>query len=120
MTNLDLLLVFTQAPLQGAANKEGLDLALALGSFGQQVGIAFVGAGVLMLQQGQQPEVLELKGTHKLLAALSLYGIENLFVEQEALNTYGLQTANLIIPTQSCSAASLASLKSMAKQVLVF
>ena len=56
-----LALVNKTAPYGGANGQESLDLALAAGSFGQDVSLFFIEDGVFQLLAGQAPENIEAK-----------------------------------------------------------
>lgn len=48
--------VFTHGPHGGAGGREGLDALLATSALSEDLGVFFVGDGVLQLLPGQQPE----------------------------------------------------------------
>ncbi|WP_268596057.1 sulfurtransferase complex subunit TusC, partial [Escherichia coli] len=48
--------VFTHGPHGGTSGREGLDALLATSALSEDVGVFFVGDGVLQLLPGQQPE----------------------------------------------------------------
>ena len=118
--SFDLLVVFTQPPLTASLAKEGLDLSLVNSTFEQRTGLIFLGAGVLQLQQNQQPDILALKGTQAMLQALGLYDINQLFVDEQALLDYSLTTADLLLPTESCNPLQLQKLLATSRNVLTF
>ncbi|MFL6615526.1 MAG: sulfurtransferase complex subunit TusC, partial [Pantoea agglomerans] len=47
--------VFTRAPHGSSAGREGLDAALATGALSEDIGLFFIGDGVLQLNLHQQP-----------------------------------------------------------------
>lgn len=116
----DLLVVFTQPPLTASLPKEGLDLALVSSTFEQRTGLVFLGAGVLQLNPNQQPDTLALKGTQAILKALELYGINQIFVEEQALIDYRLTSSNLLLPTASYNAQQLQELIANSRNILTF
>ncbi len=48
--------VFTRAPHGSSAGREGLDAVLATGALSDDIGLFFIGDGVLQLNSEQQPE----------------------------------------------------------------
>ena len=120
-----LLLVLTQPPLAGITTKEGLDVALAQGSFGGSVGLLFMGAGVLHLQPQQQPQLVQAKNLTKVLDAAPLYGIEQIYIEAQALQAYQLNLASLVpgsltTSAVACNPEQLKLLFAYAQQALIF
>lgn len=116
----DLLVIFTQPPLTASLAKEGLDLSLVSSTFEQHTGLVFLGAGILQLNKNQQPDILALKGTQAMLKALGLYGIEQIYVEEQALLDYGLKNTDLLLPVESCSLARLQRLVATSRNVFTF
>jgi len=116
----DLLVVFTQPPLTASLAKEGLDLALVNSTFEQRTGLIFLGAGTLQLQQNQQPDILALKGTQAMLQALALYDIDQIFVEEQALQDYGLLAADLLLTVEVCNTEKLQQKIAASRNLLTF
>ena len=116
----DLLVIFTQPPLTASLPKEGLDLALVSSTFEQRTGLVFLGAGVLQLVQEQQPDILALKGTQAMLKALELYGIEQVYVEEQALLDHGLKQTDLLLPVESQNTEQLQKLMASSRNILTF
>lgn len=73
------------SPYQGLAAKEGLELAMVLATFEQQVELAFSGAGIALLYQNQSPQTEHGKALYKLLPSLEFYDIDKLYLPAEAL-----------------------------------
>ncbi|PPS59381.1 sulfurtransferase complex subunit TusC [Pantoea sp. BRM17] len=50
--------LFTRAPHGSSAGREGLDAVLATGALSEDVGLFFIGDGVLQLTEQQQPKTI--------------------------------------------------------------
>ncbi|SBS27393.1 Protein TusC [Marinomonas spartinae] len=79
------LIHLTTSPYTGLACKEGLDLALVLGTFEQQVDICLSDAAIALLFVNQDPSSEHGKQLHKLLDGLEFYDINNVFIENNKL-----------------------------------
>jgi tRNA 2-thiouridine synthesizing protein C len=85
-----LLVVVRHSPYGSSLARASLDVALAAAAFDQPVSLLFAGDGVLQLLPGQDCTSLGVKSLGKLLASLPLYGIEQVNVDAEAAELYGL------------------------------
>jgi tRNA 2-thiouridine synthesizing protein C len=104
----NFLFVIRHSPYAGTAIRENLDMLMTVAAFDQPVRVLFLDDGVFALKAGQQPEVLGLRPVAPLLAALDIYGIEGLWVEDESLAQRGLCAAGLVLPTISICRAEVA------------
>lgn len=120
LSSFDLLVMFTQPPLAAATNKEALDVALVSATFDQTTALVFVGEGVLQLVKDQQPDELGLKGIQAMLKALSLYDLDQVFVQQEALDRFGLTAENLLLPVAVLNSSNLQQLMACSRNLLSF
>jgi tRNA 2-thiouridine synthesizing protein C len=102
------LFVIRHAPYAGTAVRETLDMMMTVAAFDQPVRVLFLDDGVFALKAGQRPEGLGLKPVAPLFAALEIYGVEGLWVEQESLDLRGLSAAELVVPTLSIRRAEVA------------
>lgn len=73
------------SPYSSLACKEGLDLALVLGTFEQDVDLCLSGGAVILLNKMQSPTPEQGKNLHKLLDGLEFYDIENIFVQADSI-----------------------------------
>lgn len=73
-----ILIHITQPP---TPNCEALEYALAMAAFDLDVSILFSGRGVYWLKPSQQARITGGKNPQKLLAALPMYGIENIYFD---------------------------------------
>ena len=79
------LIHLSSSPYSNLSCKEGLDLALVLATFEQEVDICLSGAALSLINSTQAPTVEQGKNLHKLLAGLEFYDIENLYVHASNL-----------------------------------
>lgn len=82
--------VFTRAPHGSSAGREGLDAALATGALSDDIGLFFIGDGVLQLCSGQQPESIHARHYAATFGVLALYDIEQCYLCRDALLDRGL------------------------------
>lgn len=119
-TRLDLLVILTQPPLTGLRGREGLDVALVSSTFDQNTALLFMGEGVLQLLPEQQPDCLQLKGTQAMLKALPLYDLDQVYVEQAALERYSLSADALLLPVEVLDAVELQQLIRRSRHLLSY
>ncbi len=75
-----ILIHIVSSPYQGLAAKEGLELAMVLATFGQQVELAFSGAGIALLYTQQAPTTEHGKALYKMLSSFEFYDLNNLYL----------------------------------------
>jgi len=114
----NFLFVMRRPPHEGIGVRESLDMLMTVAAFDQPVRLLFLDDGVFQLKSGQKPESLGLKPIAPLYAALEVYGVEELWVEEESLSQRGLIHENLILPTLSIKRAEVASLIAAADVVV--
>lgn len=90
------MIVNRRGPYGTVYGMEALDAMLAASAFEQDLSAVFLDDGVYQLKQGQNPAVLQFRHYTKTFAALSDFGIEQLYVEQESLFERGLCQADLM------------------------
>ena len=83
--------VFTQGPHGSAAGREGLDAVLATSALSEDIGVFFIGDGVLQLLPGQQPEKILARNYIATFGVLPLYDVENCYLCATAIKERGLQ-----------------------------
>lgn len=93
-----LLLICRHSPWSGLAAREVLDIALAGGAFDLPIAMLFIDDGVFQLQDAQAPKQLEQKDLTAQLKALSLFGVEQLYVDAHSLKQRGLSISALALP----------------------
>lgn len=105
-----LLLTCRHSPWSGLAARETLDIALSGGAFDLPVSMLWLGEGVLQLVAKQQSDLIEQKNLQAQLSALSLFGVESLYVAKDDLERFALQATDLILEPQVMSAQQIAEL----------
>lgn len=83
--------VFTRGPHGNAAGREGLDALLATSALSEDLGVFFVGDGVLQLLPQQQPEKILARNYIATFGVLPLYDVENCYLCATAVQERGLQ-----------------------------
>jgi tRNA 2-thiouridine synthesizing protein C len=96
-----ILLISRKPPYGNALSREAIDIALAATAFDQDISLLFSGDGVWQLLKQQQSHLINNKNHGKALSALTLYGIENIYVDTEALALRNLTENDLLIETKS-------------------
>ena len=119
---MKLAFLFRTAPHGNAISREGLDALLAATAFcdEEDIGVFFIGDGVLNLLDGQNPELLLQKDFIRTFKLLDLYDIEQRFVCADSLDQYNLQTEQLIISAEKIDRTSLINKLSQAEKVFTF
>ncbi|GAA0344939.1 sulfurtransferase complex subunit TusC [Bowmanella denitrificans] len=102
-----IAIINRHAPHGSSHGQEALDLALVAGSFGQQVGLFFIGDGVFQLLRQQQPETILRKNYSKTFAALEFYDINTIIVCQDSLKERGLGEDDLSVAVELLSPTAL-------------
>jgi len=82
--------VFSSAPHGSAAGREGLDALLATSALTEDIGVFFIGDGVLQLLAGQQPQAILARDYIATFKVLPLYDIETFWVCAASLKARGL------------------------------
>jgi len=92
-----ILLVSRHAPYGSSTAREAIDTALAAAVYDQDIGILFMDDGVFQLLKNQQSQHVDQKNIASILPALALYGIENIYVHQESLDSRTITINELIL-----------------------
>ena len=96
----NFLFVLDKPAHSGMQLQEMLDIILTTAAFEQSVGLLFLNAGVFQLKTGQQPDKQGLKETASIFNVLELYDVNDLYVEIESLQYYGLISDDLCLPVK--------------------
>ena len=83
--------VFTHGPHGSSAGREGLDALLATSALSEDIGVFFLGDGVLQLLPDQQPEKILARNYIATFGVLPLYDVENCYLCETAIQERGLQ-----------------------------
>ncbi|WP_019530318.1 sulfurtransferase complex subunit TusC [Dasania marina] len=116
----NLLIICRRPPYGNSLAREAIDIALAAGAFEQDISLLFIGDGLWQLNSQQDSAALALKNHGKALTALPLYGIENIYVQAEALAPRQLSAEALLLPVTVLSQTQIAALIDAADTVLNF
>ncbi len=98
------------APYGRSLAREGLDALMASAVFDQDLSLLFINDGVFQLKESQNTESIRQKNLEKMLAALSLYGVNDILVDQQALEQRQLSVEDLSLPVITLSATEIADL----------
>lgn len=82
------LIIMQQDPYANSLALEGLEFALALCAFNQQVSLLFQGPGIVQLLKQQDPKKIVAKDFTKVYAGLNLFGIDTIYVDQTSMQLY--------------------------------
>ena len=103
-----LLIISRQAPWSGPSAREALDIVLAGGAFDLPIGLLFLDDGVFQLAPTQDARAVQQKDLSANLQALSIFGVDDVFVcgnsvTERGLGSLGLDTVQLLNPEQISS-----------------
>lgn len=82
--------VFTSAPHGSSSGREGLDALLATSALSEDIGVFFLGDGVLQLLPGQQPQRILGRDYIATFRVLSLYDIDRYWICARSLRERGI------------------------------
>lgn len=88
--------IFNKAPSGTQHGRELLDIALMSSAFDMSVRAIFQNQGVFQLLQNQEPERLGIKNHSKTFKAFELYDINEIYIEQESLTHYKIDSSALL------------------------
>jgi tRNA 2-thiouridine synthesizing protein C len=91
-----LMYVNRRAPYGTIYAQESLEVVLIGAAFEQDVCVAFIDDGVFQLVQGQDTAATGMKNFSPAFRALGDYEVKRLYVEQESLESRGLQASDLM------------------------
>ena len=89
--------LFTSAPHGSAAGREGLDALLATSALTEEIGVFFIGDGVMQLLAGQAPQGILVRYYIPAFKLMALYDIENCWLCAASLRERGLEGAAMVI-----------------------
>ena len=115
-----ILLVCRQAPYGNALAREAIEIALAASVFDQNLALVFIGDGVWQLNSGQDSSAIKYKNQEKLLSALALYDISEIYADGTALSERNITDDALSIAAKALTDAALAELLETADVILNF
>lgn len=89
--------IFTSAPHGSASGREGLDALLAASALSDELGVFFIGDGVLQLLCDQKPASVLARDYVATFKLMPLYDIENCWVCSASLRERGLSAATTFV-----------------------
>ncbi|MFT7177969.1 MAG: tRNA 2-thiouridine synthesizing protein C [Oceanospirillaceae bacterium] len=113
------LMILTHAPYGSRCAKDSLDVTLVLAAFEQQPAVLFVDEGVLQLLPTSQTPSSH-KHIGKIISALKMYDINEIWVEQESLDLFGISEDELSQSVTVITRSNIAQLCAQYDQHLVF
>lgn len=117
---MHLAFLLRHPPYSKQHAREGLEAALAAAAFGQEVSLYFMGDGVLQLLPEQKAAQLAAKDTSKMLQALDMYDIENVYVDRTSLQARGIAEDALAIKCTAVDSKQIRQQLATAQQVFCF
>jgi len=90
------LFVMRKPPHGSIYPYEGLEVILIVAAYEQVLNALFIDDGVLVLKKGQDTQGIGVKEFSKTYRVLEDYGVENLWVDKDSLETRGLTADDLI------------------------
>jgi tRNA 2-thiouridine synthesizing protein C len=116
---MSCLIALTHAPYGTKIAKESLDVALVMAVFEQRPAVLFVDEGVFqLLLTSHSPS--SHKHIGKIISALEMYDINELWVEQESLDLFGIAVDQLSQSVTVIARSNIAQLCAQYDQHLVF
>ena len=99
MNPKNLLFVIRHTPYGSFPGKEVIDALLACSAYGQNIAVLFLNDGVFHLSRQQQAEKIEQKSVEKMLSALEIYDVTDIYACEEsmALRNVKLETGQQLV-----------------------
>ena len=116
----DWLFITTRSPWTSTNAAACLDMVMTAAIFDQKVSLIFCNDGVYQLLEGQDGGACGMKTLARQLPAMDLYGVENIYAAQSALQERGLQERDLIQAATMLSCDQMKSLIAESLAVFVF
>jgi tRNA 2-thiouridine synthesizing protein C len=110
ITTKSLLVIVRHTPYGSSLARSSIEVALTSATFNQTVGVLFMGRGVLQLLPEQNSQALGVRNIAKLIASFPLYDLNNIYVDQNALEQHGLNKNDLIVESEFLSETAMQSL----------
>ncbi|MCW2480904.1 sulfurtransferase complex subunit TusC [Candidatus Symbiopectobacterium sp. NZEC135] len=113
--------LFTHAPHGDASGREGLDALLATSALSDDIGVFFIGDGVLQLLPGQQPDTILMRNYIATFGVLPLYDIERCYLCGASADQRGLSAdTNWVIDVERLTSDALRATLADYDTVLTF
>ncbi|MFT0213714.1 sulfurtransferase complex subunit TusC [Pseudomonas sp. F1_0610] len=112
------LVITRKAPQAGLNAREALDLVLSGAAFEIPLALLFIEDAVFQLLKDQQPKCLAQKDITANLQALSMFGVEQLYVDEQSLIERGLSLDDLLVLAKPIKQSQLSHLLSQFDHVV--
>jgi len=119
-TRKKFMFVNRRAPYGTVYALEALEVVLIAAAFEQDVSVAFLDDGVFQLLADQSTRATGMKNFSPTFGALRDFGIEKLYVEQEALEARRVALRDLVVPVTVAPRAALADLMESQDVLIAF
>ncbi|PCJ48321.1 MAG: hypothetical protein COA74_09390 [Gammaproteobacteria bacterium] len=80
--------IINHSPMGSSKSHEAIEMLMVYAAFDFEVSILLRGSAVLHVQKNQRPEIVQIKNHSALLAALDLYDVKCLLVDEVAMSEY--------------------------------
>ncbi len=115
-----IVIALRQAPYGNSLSREAIDIALAAGVFEQNLALVFIGDGVWQLLNDQDSEAAGSKNHQKMLSALPLYDISEIYIDEAALRERSIESHQLSLNGHLLSEAAIIGVFESADVILNF
>jgi len=115
-----LVFIFDKPLHANVRAQEFFDIILMAAAFEQRVSLLFSAEGVYAPLKGQQPEALGVKNNSAIFQALSLYDVDDLYVEQAAIEARNVELDQLLVPMTVLSQVNINQLLMKADHIFSF
>ncbi len=120
MADKKILIIISQSGYGNSRAKEALDIALTLAAFEQEIALLMTGDAPFLLLKAQQPELIDQKNIANSFAALPMYDIDKVYIDQISLTTHHLTSDQMTIPYLASNPQQMAQLIRESDVVLRF
>ena len=107
-------------PYHSSLARSGIEFAMAAAVFDQETALLFSGDGVWQLLKDQDPTQINAKNHAKLLSALPLYDVTQIYVDEQALASRSLAAEDLALDVAIINTQQIQALLAASRQVFNF
>lgn len=98
-----ILIVCRKPPYGTSLSREVIDIALACAAFDQDMALLFLDDGIYQLLKDQETDTIKSKNHGKVLSALPLYDIDQIYVDIQAMQKRHIATEDLLLKANELS-----------------
>ncbi len=113
-----ILIICRKPPYGTSLSREAIDIALACAAFEQDMTLLFLDDGVFQLVKDQQADSINCKNHGKVLSALPLYEVDQIFVDCQSMSKRLITADDLVVPVENLSSEDISAL--MQKSDVIF